>query len=301
MQLKTSGLLKTQMAQAGWTCLQGDDLEKLQDITTGITADIFSVCRSCGADVMLAYGNVLGAVRHGGWIPWDDDMDLFMYRKDMAKFLAAFRNEFSDRYWVHTPEETNNYGLLMTKIRKKGTVLRGVEDFETDECGAFVDIFVLENEFDNRILRIVHLGVSYALKGLVSCRRMARDAKYFMANLPEGQELTKAVKTKRRIGKLISFFSLDRWTRMAARWAKLCRNDQSVYVMTAGCSIYPLGPNWRRDMFGSGKECKFGQTKPQTFCLPDKTEEYLVMCYGDYMQLPPEDKRERHYFCEIKL
>ena len=110
---------QSEMCQA----LDSEQLARLQHVLLEMLDDIILVCSREGIDYMLGGGSALGAARHQGMIPWDDDIDLNMTRADVQRFIPAFEAAFSDKYWIHTPEKSDNYALLMPQIRKKGTRL----------------------------------------------------------------------------------------------------------------------------------------------------------------------------------
>ena len=111
------------------------------------------------------------------FIPWDDDVDVNMPRADLEKFLVLFEKEYGDRYWVHSPQTTKGYGLTLSRILLKGTSVRTREDFQNEECGAFLDIFPIENTYDNKLLRRLH-GLSCMAAGFAqSCSKFKRDRK----------------------------------------------------------------------------------------------------------------------------
>ena len=129
----------------GAVVLTDEQLLDLQKTLNGILRDIVSVCAKHHLRYFLGGGSALGAIRHHGFIPWDDDIDINMPREDHDRFVQVFRQEFGTKYWVHTPEETAGYGLLLSRVLLKGTSVRTREDFHNPECGAFIDIFVIEN------------------------------------------------------------------------------------------------------------------------------------------------------------
>lgn len=300
MQLSTFKLFKNMKKENGWVTLNDKELKKLQRMLTEMADDIFSLCKENGIIVMLAYGSALGAVRHKGFIPWDDDMDIYIFRKDYKKFISLFEEKYNTKYWVHTPERTDNYGSLIAKVLKKDTILRKCEDIETDECGAFIDIFVLENEFNNWLLRNMHIFISYILAGIVSCRRSFRDAEYLLPILDENPEIKRILKRKAFIGKILSILSLNSWVNVANYWFQICGNDKSEYV------FIPTVPNhkcivnnkYKRSIFASGRNCDFDG---RCWKIPLHAEKYLTIFYGDYMQLPAVEYREKHAYLEIKL
>lgn len=274
-------------------------LKKIQNVLLGILDDIITVCEKYKIPYTLGGGSVLGAVRHQGFIPWDDDIDVNFSRRDYERFIPAFRKEFGEKYWIHTPEATDNYGLLFARVRLKGTMLRTRDDFWTEECGAFVDLFILENTFDNLVLRWIHGMGCQALGLLLSCRKFYRDRK-FMLELAHGNpELLRAVRVKIALGFCASIGSVNFWTRLANRWSGLCRDDHSEMVAApAGRKKFWGELYRRRDMLEIEKKTFEGR------CVncPKNYEMYLTHMYGDYMTLPPEEDRERHpFFGEIKL
>ena len=139
-------------------CLSDGQLKELQTILTGMLRDIVVVCEKYQLRCFLVGGTALGAMRHGGFIPWDDDIDLAMFREDYERFIGCFEAEFAGKYYVQTPEHTAGYPSLITRVRAAGTMVRCREDLWTDEAhsGAWVDIFVIENTFDNKLLRTIH-------------------------------------------------------------------------------------------------------------------------------------------------
>ena len=139
-----------------------EELKLMQEYLTEMLEDISTVCEENGFFYTLGGGSALGAVRHHGFIPWDDDVDVNMPRKDLAGFTARMEEKFPDKYWVRTPQKTDNYGLLMVQIRRKGTSVRTRDDYWNEECGLSIDVFPVENTYDNKLLRLVHeIGCYY--------------------------------------------------------------------------------------------------------------------------------------------
>lgn len=274
-------------------------LVRLQNTLLEMLDDIITVCNTERIDYMLGGGSALGAARHQGIIPWDDDIDVNMTRKEVQRFLPAFKRAFSEKYWIHTPEEYNNYALLMIQIRKKGTCLKTRDDFWHEECGACIDIFVIENTFDCKPLRIVHGMGSLAFGLLLSCRKFYRDRKQLLEFAQGNREIVSVLNKKIAIGFLISFLPINMLTRMANGWNKMCKNDHSRYVTIPSGRKHFFGEMGLREDVASTRECVF--SKRNCRC-PANLEEYLSRLYGDYMKIPEEHDIEKHYyFGEIKI
>ena len=269
-------------------------LRRLQLVLVGIVGDIAKVCDENGIVYMLGGGSALGARRHRGFIPWDDDVDINLPRADYDRFIPLFRERFGDRYDIHTPEETRGYGLALGRIRLKGTSVRTREDLANGqkECGAFVDLFIIENTFDNPVLRAVHGFGCQALGLLYSCRKFFYERRYTWRWAKENGTASMAFRVKLAIGIFLSPLSLDFWTRLWNRWNRLCRDDRSKFVtIPVGRRHFwgEMGP--REDIATAGEALWEGETRK----CPKNLDGYLRRLYGpDYMTPPPPSKREKH-------
>lgn len=282
-------------------CIVLDDaqIRQLQSVLVTILDDIVSVCEKYHINYFLGGGTALGAVRHHGFIPWDDDIDINMPRKDYEIFVPAFRKEFKDKYWLHTPKDTPDYGLLLTRVRLKGTCIRTKEDFlNPDECGALVDIFVIENTFDNPLLRKLHGIGSLGFGFLLSCRNFYRNRKFWLKLIDPGSDLQKAFRIKTAIGFLTAVFSLSFWTRLADRWNSLCKNDQSRYVSGCAGRLHFFGELYERNGFCNVRKADF---EGRCCNVSKDVEGYLTHMYGDWEKMPEEKDREKHVVFEFKL
>jgi len=298
MNLETIGVFK-HIKSKDAIVLTDDQLHALQRTLNGILRDIVTVCEENGLTYELGGGSCLGAVRHHGFIPWDDDIDINMPRSDHDIFIVKFREKFGDRYWVHTPRETKEYGLLLSRVLLKGTSVRTREDFHNKECGAFVDIFVIENTYDNKVLRQIH-GIGCMAFGLAqSCRKFFRDRKPLLALLDgcgdekEKQQYLRVFRVKIAIGAVLSFMSLDAWIRAADRWYSMCRNDHSRYVTVPAGRKHFFGEMYLRSDLCRTVEIPYDGEKR---AVPAAYDLYLRRLYGDYMQIPKDADKEQHVF-----
>lgn len=279
--------------------LTDDQLHQLQKVLNSMLDDITDCCDRHGLRYVLGGGTCLGAVRHHGFIPWDDDIDINMPRKDHDRFVRIFAEEYGSRYWVHTPQSTSGYGLTLSRVLLKGTSVRTREDFQNKECGAFVDIFVIENTYNNRVARTFHGVGSMALGYLQSCAKFHRDRKELTALLnsiedeDDRRRYAKTFRLKFLIGSLTSWRSLDGWTKAADRWYSRCRDETTEWITMPSGRGHFFREMYRRRQICPGVPMEYdGQMR----MVPADYQTYLSRMYGDYMKIPEEGDREQHIF-----
>ncbi len=296
MNLSTYELIKT--ADVGFVLSDGQ-VKALQAVLLDITQDILDFCEENGLLVFLGGGSCLGALRHGGFIPWDDDIDLSMPRRDFDFLLAHFPERFGDKYWIHAPGRTAGYGSLVTRIGLRGTVVRKPEDRLDDECGACVDICVLENTYDDALRYRIHGAGSILLSAVVSCRRYFADRRRLLPIFAGQKAVQRSIRLKARFGFFAAWLPLDTWVRIADSWNRRCRDDRSRRVAV---------PTGRRRFFAETYDrARYCRTQSLPFegrqwPVPVETDAYMKTLYGDdYMQLPPPEKRETHAVLAFRL
>ena len=278
--------------------LDDDQLHRLQKVLLSMLHDLTALAEENGIRLSLGGGSALGATRHQGFIPWDDDIDLNIDRRDYDRFLQLLREQRADRYWIHTPQDTHGYGILSTRIRLKGTSVRMREDAYGDECGVTVDLFPIENTYDNAALRRVH-GFFCMLSGfLVSCRKAFRDRAELRAIGRDDPALKKTFGLKIALGFLSAWGSVDFWTRAADRCYRFCRDDGTAFVAIPAGRKHFTGELYRRAAFCALHKVRFEDG--MFYCTKD-IDNYMTRLFGDYHTLPAPEDRERHVFYSFDL
>lgn len=295
--LKTGEAMKHLDEVAGLThALDSGELRRLQQTLVAILVDVDRVCRANGIRYFLGGGTALGAVRHGGPIPWDDDMDLNMSRADFDAFVPAFRAACGDRYWVHSPNEADTHGLVMARVRLKGTSVRDRNDVNETECGAYSDIFIFENVPDNPVLRLLHGAGSLALGLLVSLRKFWRDRRGLLALTAATPAALRVTRLKVALGFLVSWLPMDFCVHLANGWNRLCRNHRSREVTCPAGRLHYFGECGRREDLCEVRDISFAGVKA---FVSARVETYLRHLYGpSFMTPPPTAGRERHLFLQ---
>ena len=276
--------------------LDGETRTRLQGVLLEMYQDILQVCSRYDITPFLIAGSALGAIRHEGFIPWDDDLDIGMTRDDYERFISVFEKELSDRYNLNAPNYSAAPKTRFAKIMKKGTIFKDVSDTDAPETnGIFIDIFVFENVPRNKLVR--------KLKGMYANALMFISSQVYLTqnNNEYFQRLySRAGKSnyyaRIAIGKLFSYHTAKWWfnrTDQAARYSK----RTGLYGNVKGRRHYFCPYLEEKDMYPP-KMVAFAEIQAPVF---NNIEGYLTSNFGDYKKLPPVEKRERHFIREIQF
>ena len=277
--------------------LTDEHIQNIQTILLEMMGDFDTFCQENGLRYFLCSGTALGAVRHGGFIPWDEDVDIAMPREDYDQLAGLFTAQYGDRYLLQNLDSGNGYNLAFTKIRKKGT--RYIEIFDTapEQAGIFVDVYPLENTPDFPLWRWAHGVVSDFLHLCCSCVR----AKFYQPvyhTYFDDKAALKTVRFKAFLGTCLSFFSLERWCRLTNRWAACCKNTQSRYVTFPCGRKHYFGEMFPRQALYPLQRVAFAGRQ---FSMMHDPAAHLTVLYGDYTVIPPKNEQERHAILELDL
>ncbi|MBR6104161.1 MAG: LicD family protein [Paludibacteraceae bacterium] len=265
----------------------------LKSILKIMLVDIQRACAMNDINFCLCFGSALGACRHKGFIPWDDDLDISMKRSDWNKFKSIFEKELSSKYEMEAP----NYGdkdtkTLWGKIYLKGSLMTELQDLNGPFCkGIFIDVFVLDYLPQNKILRKIDSCCITLFKGIATSQIYY---KYPSEKMKDFMSVTFKsnfyYKMRRFLGFCFSWVSHKRWCSFVDNFVS--RHGESdlltiVYYprLQSVSELYPFSK---------------GEFEGVDVMLPHDIKSYLAHYYGEnYMQLPPVEKRERHYYCEL--
>lgn len=280
-------------------CLTDDEVTKLRATFMEAFQDLASCCEKHNLTVMLIGGTVIGAVRHKGFIPWDDDLDVAMPREDFEKLKTIFEEELGDKYILSSPNYRDNANNRFPMMLVKGTLFVEAGNSPEDEVSKIkIDIFIIENIPENPIYR--------KMKGLWCSALMAMGSyeetyehqneafRQYMCKTEEGK---KEYNRRRRLGKLFSFYNFQKWMSIIDSACQY-KKQTSLLGIPSGRGHY-LGEIRPRETFLPVSK---GEFEGISVNLPRDADDYISNLYGaDYMTLPPAKKRERHFIMDIKF
>ena len=281
--------------------LSPEETKGLKSVLLDIYKDLAMVCEKYGLTVMLCGGSCLGAVRHQGFIPWDDDLDMIMPRKDYERLKQLLlEGEMGDRYEYLFPMRGHDALCMFMKIYRRGTkCVEMGNEYTKFPKGISVDIFPLDGVSNNGLCRKL---MGWLANGLRLSSNMVYEATYPVSEATKSmQKLSGAggwmMKTRKVLGKVLSIIPHKQWV----NWFDvLVANDKDdgLLAIPTGRKLYG-GEIFPADVYLPPRMATFEGIEVQ---IPNKVEEYLINLYGkNYMQLPPVEKRERHFIVDFEL
>ncbi len=256
------------------------DIYEIQQMELGIMEYIHEVCQKIGVKYFLAYGSLIGAVRHNGFIPWDDDMDICMLRDDYEKLQDYMIAHPDERYELMSYKNNVNYVYPFMKVQDNHTYLVE-EDVRIDsDMGIYVDIFPVDGYEDDQAFKDKMTKI--IKKRQLSCYTF------------KGISNTKSVVNSiiRYVSVIIFYFTkTNKYVSQIDELAKSRKVDDYELV---DYLIYKdmHKPVWKREWL---EQTITGVFEGKEFMIPKNYHEILTSDYGDYMQLPPVDQRVSHH------
>ena len=266
--------------------LTPEELRKLQMVELEMLIEFDRICRKYDIPYSIDGGTLLGAVRHKGFIPWDDDADVIMNRPAYERFLKVVDNELDDeRFYFQDIFRTKGYRWGYSKIRRKGTTfIRKNQDMFPYEQGVFLDIFVCDNVPDFYPARcicnftsFVYRKLFYSVVGERANTGLLHYIYHIMTLVPE-ESLKKSYKR----------FVERRKKSKPGKWTK-------CLLFPARNKDYGFLRSWYEDL----TELEF---EGRTFKASRDYKNYLAFMYGpNYMTPPPLEKRRINSVKELAI
>ncbi len=261
-----------------------DDLEKIKSLELEILIELDRICKAYDIKYTLAYGTLIGAIRHRGFIPWDDDIDVFMLREDLLKLREICKTELNERFFYQNHETDKEYYYLFDKIRLNGTIFKETYLSKYNiHHGVYLDIFPVDKLPDD----LREIKKQYRRYRIY---RTVLNSKYLVLNARHGKKKLAAL-----LIRIATFpFPKELFYRMAEKTAQQNNGKDSKY---AGCfEDFYIGPE---SYYTELMDWDFENHK---FNVPVHYDELLKKMYGDYMTMPQEkDRHAKHDIIELKI
>lgn len=240
---------------------------------------IHNFCEEHNICYFLTDGSMLGAVRHRGFIPWDDDMDIMMPRPDYERFIKLFREKANSRYKIHSVYEKKPM-FYFTKVYDTTTVKieNGIDYDRNDTLGIDVDIFPIDGQPDNS--NIKEFKKDYRKRKLLCIAITLANSKLNTGSF------------KRRIAAFAAHLIGNR--RLVDAYSKICKKYSFEDSEICGCMDF-LGGIRNRHRKAIFEEKILYNFEDRKFYIPKLYDEFLSNLYGDYMTPPPIEKQISHH------
>jgi len=253
---------------------------ELRKIQIEILKELVQFCDDNQIRYFLCGGTLLGAVRHKGYIPWDDDIDIMILRKDYLRLIELYKN--NDNFTLFSCNKTPKYPFPFAKLSKNNSILKEETNVKFS-MGINIDIFPIDSLPANNKLLKRHFRII----------TLYRFLWFGKANLIFRNTTNPRKIPMKMILKLLSFFVS--YSYINKRIDKLAQSYDFENSDFAGITVWGYGTKERccKAIYENTIKLEFEGLQ---FDAPANYKEYLSNVYGDYMQLPSEDKRNTHHF-----
>lgn len=259
--------------------LTAEQLQSLKKCERDMLKEFVDICNRHGIKYFVQGGTLLGTVRHSGFIPWDDDIDVSLPRDEYEKFLAVAEKELPEYYFLQTKDTDPEYPNNFAKIRDSRTTFLETSARNLNiNHGAYIDIFPLDYYPDGFKAKIFEIK-----KKLLTCRI---NKAFYMPHMSLKSKLVTLIT-------IILFPSLKGAVEKREKlFTSVPPSERVVNNSGAWLSKEIIPENWVLN----STEMEFEGIKVN---VSDKYDEWLTYVYGDYMSLPPENERVGHHYVDI--
>lgn len=259
--------------------------------------DIETVCERHGLQVSLAYGNVIGVMRHGGWIPWDDDLDLMMPREDYDRLLSCFIHELPEKYIAYSVHTENGPYERFAKIVDTTTVYSQITGNYKNYEGVFVDIFPMDNYNPRKkFLSLRKYLMMFMMYTATSVKQYLLKDDFYKKIMFSSKEGKANYRFRNIWGMAFSFIKPEKWYRWINSFSKEKAHTGMLHV--------PIG----QILFYDGKDesiffppRKIELEDGTSVNVPNKPIEYLDIIYKNWRDIPNENDRWHHFVKSFRI
>lgn len=263
-------------------------LRKLQLAQCVIFEDFMKICEENNLNYFITAGCAIGVERHQGFIPWDDDIDIGMLRPEYEKFMEIVKRDYSDKYSILEISQDDNFPFLNMEFKRNGT--RNVPEIfkESDvDMGIDVAIYPYDNVADGKLQRAIQLSAVFFWHKIKILREFGHPVLFISGWKKKVVEIVCMI-----IHNMLKLFGVShkfinkQFMKHATKY-----NNQKTELLSCFFATTPMEDAISLDEIFPLKKRKFEYLMID---VPNKNHEYLTRKFGDYMVLPPVEKRKNH-------
>nr|WP_303211465.1 LicD family protein [Methanobrevibacter smithii] len=263
-----------------------ETLKHLQDVYLMMLKDFIKVCDENQIEYYLDGGSALGAVRHQGFIPWDDDIDIILFRDEYNRLIEILEKLPQDKYELLSSENKKCYCRLYSQWNLKGTKTEEYYDMNTDfTLGISLDIFVLDNIPNDGLRKKIFSIKQTLIRKLIWSYEITNSEAYISKNKEKMGKILKIIFKIFRI-------NFTKIKKINNNFIEKYRNEncENVCNLSTTYELVPIPKN----IFHPPKKVKFEDVEVN---IPNDYDKYLKIIYGDnYMEIPPKEDRYNHIY-----
>lgn len=254
-----------------------EDLRKMQLIELSILKEVRRICDKNNIHYFLIGGTLIGAIRHKGFIPWDDDIDIGMSREDYNKFLDVCKTDLGSDYFLQNPDtEKESADYEISRIRLNGTaVIQSFRKNTTTHNGFYVEIFPYDNLPVNEIHQFFYSNYFRLLKRVIAIRKGYEPS-------PKNKIVKAFLYTYAACSRIVPLKVLER---RANNYHVNCNKKETPYVFLLSGAWGHKKEKHLRTTISEFTKVKF---EDDEFTAPKEYDTFLREQYGDYMMLPKD-------------
>lgn len=267
------------------------EIRQLQLLQLSAMKELHQFCIAHGITYYIIRGTLLGAVRHKGFIPWDDDIDIAMMREDYEKFKHLFPKVCDQtKFFLQHYKSDVDFGHALMRVCIKGTVIDKRTDYYLNCCkNTFIDIFPLDDVSDCEWQKKIHVWCVKSLSNLIDYHLYKE---YVCQNKLRGM-------IKKSFHSIVSLIPLSFYQNIMDRVIKLYMGKRTKEVACLQNHYSYKMQTMPRTVYGKPVLLSFEDTE---LYAPENYTQYLTKLYGkSYMQMPPPNKREKPTDVYIKI
>lgn len=263
--------------------ISNKDLRKAQLLMLKILKEVHKICEENNIKYFLSDGTLIGAIRHQGFIPWDDDLDIGMLREDYEKFCKIAPQILSENFILQNFQTDKGYGLQFGKVILKNTVWieKVAKNTNRQWSGIYIDIFPYDNITENKKMQKLINRLYIFIQGLILI-------KFKYINISNYESMAKKLKY---VLKKIYLCTISKKLLIYIR-DSICKrylNKSKTLVTKYGGNFYK-----NQNPYNFYKDLTLQTFEDTSFYIPKNYDKILKNLYGNYMEIPPIEKQRQH-------